>query len=169
MENNQVNEQSKKKNGCTLFVNNNESSESLNFNNYEGLLSHVETKPHTYFLKFDTPDNSLVAFNKLQEKNVLVKFSYYRVFFTLEGLLNDDNYTQVKTQLMEWVKTNALTNVLYLKFYHKNDKYLGCGDLTVDSLDGLNKLLSKDNGLKHFEFDSYKGSFYRFNNKNTHV
>ena len=66
---------------------------------------------------------------------------------------------------MNYVFDNTKSNVLYCKLYSKNRKYLGCGDLTVDTLDGMLKLLSKDSNLKDFTIDSYTGSFYKFNDK----
>jgi hypothetical protein len=43
---------------------------------------------------------------------------------------------------------------------------MGCGDLTLDSMEGMNKLVALKEGLT---IDSHVGNFYRFNNtKSTH-
>lgn len=136
------------------------------FESLEGLLSNVETKTtNSFFLTFDTVENAETALNLLKStSDYLVKFSYYRIFFTMSGLEDTTDYNELKKSMMDYVAEKTNTNVLYCKFYRKGDKYLGCGDLTIDSLEGMNTLLSKDNGFKDYTFDNFSGSFYRFNN-----
>ena len=83
------------------------------------------------------------------------------------GLSNNNDYNTIKQSLSKFVSENTNSNVLYCKFYRKENNLLGCGDLTVDTVDGMKKLLSKD-GLKEFTFDSFSGTFYRFNSKNNY-
>jgi hypothetical protein len=119
------------------------------------------------FLTFDTPQNALASLKALKEKSneLRIKFSYYKVFFTIDGLTDQSDYNTVKKNIMDYISNNVNANVLYCKLYCKNNKYIGCGDLTVDTLDGMIKLLSKENGLKDFKLDSYSGCFYKYNDK----
>lgn len=139
--------------------------DSTMFDAFVGLQSKTETKSsNSYFLTFDTVEHATLAYSTLySDSTYRVKYSYYRIFFTMNGLTDDTVYNQVKQNLSDHVFTNSKSEVLYCKFYRKGDKYLGCGDFTVDTLDGMNNLLSKDGGLKDFTFGSYSGTFYRFN------
>jgi|UniRef100_A0A6C0EDL4 hypothetical protein len=161
-----------RKSGKTLLVksfDNFELNETL-FDNLEGLQDKfIKKDKFSAFLKFDTPQNSLNGLKTLKEKssNLKFKFSYYKVFFTVNGLSDISEYNNVKKEIMEYVSSKTDSNVLYCKLYTKNDKYLGCGDLTMDTLDGMMKLLSKDSNIKEFTINSYTGCFYKFNdNKN---
>ena len=116
----------------------------------------------------DTPPDALSALINLKKKsNLLVNFSYYKIFFTIKGLNTNDtsDYNQVKKDLIEFVNNEVQANVLYCKLYCKNNKYIGCGNLTVDTLDSMLMLLSKNSNLKDFSFKSYTGSFYKFTEK----
>ena len=140
-----------------------------NFKNLEGLQTVFKNKlGDSIFLVFDNVKNAVKGLKEVKYKygvshNLRVKFSYYKLFFKLNGLSNDDDYNTVKKGLLDMVEDKA--SVLYCKLYCKDKKYLGCGDLTVDTLEGLNNLLSQENGLKEFTFDKYSGVFYKFNNK----
>jgi len=138
--------------------------------NLDGLLNKTNfSNNKTMFLTFDSIDNSIKALKQLRLKSTnifSVKFSYYKLFFTITGLNDNINdYNIYKKSLIDHISNNTNINVLYCKFYCKNNKYMGCGDLTVDTIDGMNKLLSKDNGLKEFKVDNFSGVFYRFNKK----
>lgn len=138
------------------------------FDKFTGLVDKSETKTtNSFFLTFDSVENSLKAYNQLHSEQSLykVKFSYYRVFFTMDGLTDSTDYNQVKQELTNYVSNNTNSSVLYCKFYRKNNKYLGCGDFTIDTLTGMSLLLSKEGTLKEYSFGSYKGTFYRFNGK----
>ena len=37
---------------------------------------------------------------------------------------------------------------------------MGCGDFTIDTIDGMNSIISKD-----FTIGDYNGTFYRYNSK----
>lgn len=132
---------------------------------YEGLES-TSTKNKSIFLTFDNITNSVKAYKKIRADypDWRVKFSYYKVFFTMVGLSNNNDYNTIKQSLSKFVSDNTNSNVLYCKFYRKDNNLLGCGDLTVDTVEAMKKLLSKD-GLKDFSFDSYSGTFYKFNSK----
>lgn len=136
------------------------------FDGLEGLQSRTETKSSTsWFLTFDNADHSLAAFKKLRSESsdYRVKFSYYRIFFTMTGLTDTTDYNQAKTALMNYVTEKSGSTPLYCKLYRKESKYIGCGDFTVDTLESMNSLISKEGGLRDFTFGSYSGSFYRYN------
>jgi hypothetical protein len=159
-----------KKPGKTLLVKafNGSSFKEEDLTNLEGLVNKSDTKTNeTVFLVFDTVSNSLAALKKLKlvSPDYRVKFSYYKIFFTLNGLTDSSDYNEVKKTISEHVAKLTNSNVLYCKLYCKDNKYLGCGDLTIDTLEGLNTILSKDLGLKDYKLDSLSGTFYRFNSK----
>jgi hypothetical protein len=159
-----------RKAGRTLLVKPKNTNVNNVFDNLVGLTNKVETKnTNSYFLTFDNTQNALKTFHKFraESENYYVKFSYYKVFFTIDGLNDSTDYNQVKKELIDFVNQQSDTSILYCKFYRKDNKYLGYGDLTVDTVDGMNNLISKTNGLKEFTFGSYKGTFYRFNAKKT--
>lgn len=162
------NDKSVRKAGRTLLVKSVSNSyiDNTLFDNLEGLVNKVETKlTKSYFLTFSTIDNAVEAFNKLRNNSTFrVKFSYYRIFFTMDGLTDTTDYNQVKKELIEYVDKRTASSVLYCKFYRKNNKFIGCGDFTIDTLTGMNTLLAKD-GNKEYSFGSFKGSFYRYNGK----
>ena len=139
-----------------------------------GLKSCIETKTSTsstksQFLTFDTIENATNAFNKLNNssQNLQVKYSYYKIFFTMTGLTDTTDYAQVKSDFMKFVETKTTGSVLFCKLYRKDDKYLGCGDLTVDTLEGMTNLISKDNSNKEYTLGGLSGTFYRFNGNRT--
>lgn len=139
---------------------------SSTFNSLSGLLNKVETKSSgSYFLTFNNIENATLAFNKLSGNSTFnVKYSYYRVFFTINGLTDTSDYTLVKNDFIKLVEQQTNSNVLYCKLYRKDNKFIGCGDFTIDTLDGMNALLNKEGGTKNYSFGSFNGSFYRYNN-----
>jgi len=158
-----------RKAGRTLIVRtlNDAALDENHISNLEGFVKKSETKNNTTFLVFDTPQNALAGLRTIKSKseNYRIKFSYYKLFFTINGLNDNSVYNDVKKSLVDYVSKQSNTSVLYCKLYCKDKKYLGCGDLTVDTLDALNLLLSKDNGMKDFKIDSLSGTFYKFNSK----
>lgn len=156
-----------RKAGRTVLVN------SSSLGSYTGQdLSGLETftvKENNLFLTFDTIPNAVSAFKRLrtEHRDWRVKFSYYRVFFTLVGLSNTSDYNTAKQSLSNFVSNSTGSNVLYCKFYRKDNNFLGCGDLTVDTLDGMNRLLQKDGGFKEFNVEGLTGTFYRYRTANS--
>ena len=138
------------------------------FTSLEGLKSHTETKStSSYFLTFNTVSDAVNAYKKLRNESsdYRVKYSYYRVFFTMNGLTESSDYNQVKKDLMEHVTKTSDASVLYCKLYRQDTKFLGCGDFTIDTLDAMNTLLSKEGGLKDYTMGGLSGTFYRYNSK----
>jgi len=128
------------------------SIDSSVFDSLTGLVSQSETKSSSsYFLTFDNVTNSVNAFRKLRTDSTdyKVKFSYYRVFFTVNGLTDSSDYNQVKQDIVTWV----------------GDKTKSSGDFTIDTIDGMNTLLAKEGGLKEFTVGQLSGTFYRYNGK----
>jgi hypothetical protein len=164
------NKKSVKKAGRTLLVKSASGStiDDTVFDSLEGLTNKAETKStNSFFLTFDNVGNAVKAFRKLRADSTTyrVKFSYYRIFFTMDGLTDSTDYNQVKKELMDHVGKQIASSVLYCKFYRKDNKYLGCGDFTIDTLTGMNTLLAKDGSNKEYSFGSFKGTFYRYNGK----
>lgn len=169
-QNNEKVKKSVRKAGRTILVKSNDSLpiDGSIFDSFEGLTNKAETKStNSFFLTFDSVTNAVSAFRTLRTESskYRVKFSYYRIFFTMDGLTESSDYNQVKKELMDYVAKQTTTTVLYCKFYRKDNKYLGCGDFTIDTLTGMNTLLAKDSGNNEYSFDSYKGTFYRYNGK----
>lgn len=141
------------------------STESFSTEGLTGLLQHNDLQNGKHFLVFDTIDNSKSAFKTLRSNAKLsVRFAYYRVFFTMNGIDASADYSQLKKQHMDWLTQNSGAQVLYYKQYMKDNKFLGCGDFTVDTKESMDKLLEKD-GLKTYAFESYSGTYYRYNKK----
>ena len=152
-----------RKAGRTLLV---KSKSQLNVDtfNYSGLQSKVLSKNNTVFLTFDTVNNSVTAYNDLRKnRDLSVKFSYYRVFFTYDGYNDKTTYDDVKKQMVSYVEKSVGSKVVYYKLYVKNKALMGTGDMTLDSLDGMTKLISKSGSLKSFNMNGLTGTFYRYN------
>jgi len=171
-DNNSQDEQKKPvlKPGRTLLVSSSMNAQlnESSLKNLSGLTSSFSTKNGSYFLTFDTIDNSLENYRKLRtdQPNLKVKFSRYQIYFKINGLTEKSDYTAVKQELSAFVESKSGGNVLYFKLYRKGDKFLGCGDLTVDTKDAMDKLLDKDGELKNYTVGSYNGTFFRFNKDN---
>ena len=138
------------------------------FTSLDGLVSHYKTeKTGSFFLTFSDTAKSLEALKNIRkdhEAEVMVKFAHYKVFFTMEGLQDETDYNTVKEKHVKFVNDCTDSEVLYYKLYRKKN-YLGCGDLTIDTKEALDKLLSKD-GNKEFDLgEGQTGVFYRYNRK----
>ena len=145
---------SKKKPGRTLLV----SSEYKDEINLSGLKDIHETSSGSRFLVFDNTENAKDGYESLKEKGVKTKYSYYKVFLRLKDVNLDSNYDDLKNDLIELSTKLNNVNILYLKFYTKDKKLMGSGDLTVDTKDGLDELVK----MKDLEFKEGSVSFYRF-------
>ena len=156
-----------RKSGRTLVLKiNNSSFDTKKLDNFAGVQNQVTTQNSAIFVTFDTKENALEALKDLKKNNkddVNVKFAHYKVFFKIEGLTDDSKYDEVKTHHTQWVESTTGGEVLYYKLYRKNDQYLNCGDLTVDTKESIDQLLSADKH-KTFKFnDTYSGTYYRYN------
>lgn len=135
------------------------------FNNLFGLSTSHSTKNGSYFLTFDDINNALDSFRNLRQDHpeLRVKFARYQIFFTISGLTDSNDYSIVKQNMCNFIEQETDTNVLYFKLYRKGDKYIGCGDLTVDTKDAMDKLLNKEGHLKNYTIGELSGTFYRYN------
>jgi len=160
-----------RKAGRTLLikpVENDFDFEQLSIEDLEGVDSNIETKSGARFIVFSDVKYSIIALKTLkQNKEILVKYAHYRLYFTINGLTDESDYNDVKKAHIDYISGNTGTEVLYYKLYKKDkNSYLGCGDLTIDTKEGMDKLLQEDS-LKNYEFvagdDEYSGQFYQFN------
>ena len=164
-----------RKAGRTLLVKPQvETFTSSNVTSLEGLTSHHHTeKSNTYFLTFDTVGNAVSAyrhFRKEYKEDVRVKFAHYRVFFTLEGLTEDNEYSDVKSAHINFVQNTMDANVLYYKLYRKNDAYVGCGDMTLDTKESFDALVGKESEHKSTSVvNGVTCVHYRYNKQSSHT
>ena len=142
------------------------------FNDLSGLVSkHFTERSNSYFLTFDNLSNSLSAFKLLKEdeENIRVKFAYYKVFFTLNGLDSNSDYSMVKSEHINYINEHLNGNVLYYKLYRKDDNYLECGDLTLDTKESFDRIVNSEENHKNFELTvngvELKGQHFRFNKR----
>ena len=152
----------KAKDGCTIKE---EWFKSLDGLKENGVAQTSNTG--SYFLTFDEVGKSLDALKHIRkehDKDVMVKFAHYRVFFTLEGLEDSTDYNTVKQAHIDFIKKHTDSEVLYYKLY-RNKNYLGCGDLTIDTKDALDNLLSQEHNKEFDLGDGHTGKFYRYNRK----
>ena len=156
-----------KKPGRTLLVSatNQSSKNKTILSKLTGLTSNHSTENGSFFLTFDTIQNSLDSFSYIRENHpeFRVKFARYQIFFTITGLENSSDYGVVKQDITNFVEKEAGAHILYFKLYRKGDKYLGCGDFTIDTKDAMDKLLKKDSSIKNYTIGELSGSFYRYN------
>jgi len=173
-----------KKPGRTLLVSPGMGS-SLNesiVSDLKGLKNSFSTKNGSYFLTFDTIENSVINHKKLrtEQPNLKVKFARYQIFFTMNGLTNEHDYTAVKKLITDYVQEKTGGEVLYFKLYRRGDNYyfdtkgenpIGYGDLTIDTKESMDLLLNKEGPLKECTLKLKAGEasvdiaikYYRFN------
>lgn len=160
-----------RKAGRTLLVSitNNAYKIESTFTKLTGLTVSHSTENGSFFLTFDTIENALNSFHCLRQDypEIRVKFARYQIFFTVKGLSDSSDYTVVKQNMTNFIENESGAIVLYFKLYRKGDKYLGCGDFTVDTKDAMDKLLNKEGSLKNYTIGELSGTFYRYNKTQT--
>ena len=125
----------------------------------EGVKNTHKTDNGARFVVFDTLENARSAFKSLRESGARVKYSYYKAFFRLSNCnLEDVKYDDLKDKVKEVISSLGAENILYFKFYTKNGNIIGSGDLTVDTKDSLDALVSSNEN----SFGDGNISFYRF-------
>ncbi len=153
--------------GRTLLVKpSNGNFDASVFEGLAGLTSkHHTDKSNSYFLTFSTPQDALSALKKIKStQNARSKFAHYRIFFKIEGLTDGSDYNAIKashTEIVNKVATGGAGGILYYRLYRKDNKFIGCGDMTVDTKEVFDKLLSADN-LKNFKGEGFSGTHYRY-------
>ena len=160
-----------RKAGRTLLiksVDNNYDFDNLKLSEFDGVDSNIETKSGARFVVFTDVKYAMEALKVLkQNKDILVKYAHYRLYFTMNNLSSESDYNNVKKTHTDLIVENTGTEVLYYKLYKKDkNNYLGCGDLTIDTKEGMDKLLNED-VMKNYSFEvdgvEYSGQFYQFN------
>lgn len=154
------------KSGRTLIVKSKDgtSLDLSSFDNLTGLVNKSEIKQYnSLFLTFDSIQHSELAF-KVISQNFNVKYSYYKVFFTLSSNIDDSKLEQTTHEMSTFIESHTGASMLFSKFYRKSSSYMNCGYLVVDTIDGMKKLISKESELKQFKTETLSGTFYRFNN-----
>jgi hypothetical protein len=155
-----------RKAGKTLLVKVLSDSFNTSVLSFKGLQSsHHSEGSQSYFLTFGDVKQSLSALRELRKNHgdsVRVKFAYYRIFFEMENLTDDMEYNTVKTQHRDMVQEKTGSSVLYYKLYRKNNSYIGCGDMTIDTKEAFDQLMREDK-MKHFTLASgVSGIHYRY-------
>lgn len=157
----------RRKAGRTLVVLPKDGFKNEMLGNLSGMVSDNEVKSGTHFLTFSTSTDALSALKELKKnyyKNMKVSFSHYKLFFKIEGLDKDSDYGVVKKSHMEAVEKATDAKVLYYKLYRKNDEFVGCGDMTVDTKEAMDKLLTSEES-KEISFGSFKTTNYVYKKK----
>lgn len=140
--------------GRTLLVNDKE--KTIDVSQLEGLVTSSKTSSDSLFLEFSTVDQAVLAYESLRNKDVRVKYAYYKLFLKLTSDISELNYDKIK----EAVKSVVEANILYFKLYKKDDKLIGSGDFTIDRLEDLNNLIKKSFEVEvdgvQLKFDVYR-------------
>ena len=132
-----------------------------------GAYSHLAAEkiyPKSEIIPFKTFEDSESAYKFLSEMdNLRVKYALYKVYCKFENLNDDNDYNDVKNTHTNLIESEHEGKVLYYKLYRKNDKYLGCGELTVDTKKTFDYLLSADDGMKKVSLgDDLSVTHFRF-------
>lgn len=141
------------------------------FTSLTGLVSQFQTNTtNSFFLTFDTLENSTNALNLLKEThsaNMRVKFAYYHLFFTLQNTdsMTESDASKLQTQHYDLVKETGGEVLLY-RMYRKNNKYIGCGDFQVDTKSSFDKLLDIAE-KKNFSLNNTTGIHYIYKKTRT--
>ena len=163
---NKISEDGDQKSGRTLLVKSNGTIDKKVFDGLEGLQNTFYTmKSNSYFLTFETSDKSYQSLQKLKLQlgsSVQLKFAHYRVYFTINGMTNDTDYNTIKSLHTGVISQTTGCNVLYYRLYRKNDTYLGCGDMTLDTKEAFDQLMNGEL-LKNFTLGDITGTHYRYN------
>jgi hypothetical protein len=131
--------------------------------------THHTEKSNSYFLTFATSKEALDALKTLKSKSgssMRVKFAHYRIFFKMEGLVDSTDYNTVKNAHTKLISEKGGSEVLYYRLYRKDNKFLGCGDFTIDTKEAFDKMLNAEE-LKNFTLEGdIKGVHYRYKKAN---
>lgn len=165
---NTVRKQQTPKAGRTILVKVFDKSTLECVDSYLGFLAkHYVEKTNSYFFTFATTVQSNTALEQLRTQfgsSISAKFAQYRIYFTMKGLSPETEYGAVKALHCNMINASGKCNVLYYKLYRKNDAYIGCGDITIDTKEGFDYLVEtcKNYSLKNDSVD-LSGVHYRYN------
>lgn len=152
--------------GRTLVVKFEESFDVSSLKSLNNMKQMNEVKNNTLFLTFNDIASATSALTELNKMNGLsCRYSYYRVFFKLNGVTESSNIENIKKVHIAWVEKNTGGKVLEYNLYRKKDTFLNCGDLVVDLKSSLDLLLTLEN-LKNYELDGdLKGTYHKYKKK----
>jgi hypothetical protein len=119
-----------------------------------------------YFLSWDTLENASTGFTTLREAGYSPRYKFYKLYFTMAGTNGSEDYGTLKSDFTSHLESTCNVKVQFCKFYRKDGKLMGGGDLSLDTLDGYNDLVSSKSLHKNYKFGNYSGTFYKFNSKN---
>lgn len=137
-------------------------------------LEKVTEKDGKFFLLFGDYSQAKDALIKLKKEfNYFVKFVHYKIFFKCSQLADQTpneefEHKTFKEAMRNLVQTKTNGHVLYApRLYLTPDKskYVGCGNITVDTKECEDSLLDRDGSLKFSkigENGTYEVAFYRF-------
>ena len=157
-----------KKPSLTIIVSpadNSPINESI-FKNLTGLTQSNKNKSNGYFLEFDTLENAKIAFDTLkQNPKLLEKYGFYNLFVKVVGLTDSSDYQTVKNDITGFVKEKSGGNVPFFKLYRKQDKFIGCAKLTVDTKKAMDNILDETGSIKSCKINNLSLNFYPFRNE----
>jgi len=135
------------------------------FKNLKGLMQANKNKSNGYFLEFDNLENAKNAFDTLKLNNKLLeKYGFYNLFVKVSGLTDSSDYQECKDKITGYVKEKTNGNVPFFKLYRKQDKYIGCAKLTVDTKKAMDKILDESSDIKNCTVGNLNLTFYPFRN-----
>lgn len=169
----------RRKMGKTLLVNSQRDSDTqvdasyFTDANLTGLVKTTQ-KDGKFFLLFGDYLQAKDALIKLKKEfNYFVKFVHYNIFFKCSQLVDetpskDFEHTTFKEAMRKLVQEKTNGHVLYApRLYLSSDKkkYVGCGNITVDTKECEEDLLNRNGSLKFSkigENSKFEVAFYRF-------
>lgn len=151
---------SKQRPGKTLIIN---TKKDYDVSSYKGIKNIGISKKGAKFVTFESTTEAEAALHDLRERDILSRYSYYYVFFKIKNYSDTSNYDEIKQQSIEAIQNfDPESNVLYFKLYRRNETFTGSGDLTLDTMESLDKLLTQkqlklENGIEIY-FRAYDKS-----------
>lgn len=141
---------------------------SLELDKRDGLVSNTASKSGTTFVvfsdvKYAEAAAAILKTNSEFRNGFSIKYPKYNIFFSISGLEKGDDYSSVKQEHIKQIQEVTGCSIFSYKLYKKNDEYIGCGEVSVDLKEGMDKLLDKDGEHKNFKFGKYEGVYHKYN------
>jgi len=157
--NNTDNQISNRRPSRTLLVN--DSTKSIDISTFTGLISNEKTNSNSIFLEFSTIEEAVQAFEQLKNDDIRVKYAYYKLFIKFTSPVKEISYDVLKEKAKEVLQSDISDiNVVYFKLYKRNNELIGCGEVTVDRLGDVEKLIKRSfegqNDNSNLTFDIYR-------------
>lgn len=140
----------------------------LGLDKRDGLVSNTSSKSGTSFLVFSDVKYSEAAAAILKtspdfRSKFSIKYPKYNIFFSISGLEKEDDYSAVKQEHIKQIQEVTGCSIFSYKLYKKSDEFIGCGEVSVDLKEGMDKLLEKEGEHKTFKFGKYEGVYHKYN------